>query len=213
MSSELDARKQAINHIAWMKLKFATNPNRYGLAMWKSIGLPGIQAKDRFEALCGIVIPQFQEVSAIIVRRFNERVNGVQVNGIHLNGIHLNGVEMNAIHATKLHDISSDLITDDDMSIMNTVYDQLEHAVNAQEAMQNLLQAILGSLGKGTSRVDMMTMLINTLTFESKFPGKIKKGMNRDAILEIMLYHPTSEEITSLGLSQDNLNVVEECLS
>jgi hypothetical protein len=173
----------AANHddsCAWLKLQFASNPNHYGLAAWKS---PNIKMKDRFTALCGMPIPEMRGVKQEIVFRFNNRTNS---------------------NVTKTEDIPIDSVTYEDLSHMNDAFANVEHAVKVQETMQEILQTVLGSLHL-LSQSKILRTLANVCVFQNKYEkeGKSMKNLSVEELNKIIEYEATLEEIEALNLDPD----------
>lgn len=169
--------------LTWYKLKFATNPNRYALAIWKHPNQ--FDKKDLLEALNCFVISDFEPVANAIITKFNSRHPECKV--------------------LKLKDIPSDLIIEDDMIPMTNAYDKLESVINKQEAMQDLLLATLNAVQDGMSPKDLIRITINTLVLEKKSPGAGQNRMTRENYRNFISHIPTKEEIESLGLSTEQL--------
>ena len=104
--------------------------------MWKT---EGIETKDRFEALCGIVLPEFVKVADSITIRFNMR----------------QATQGRVFSVMKLQDIPSQFVVDDDYQLKDA-FNNLEHALCAQEAMQNLMNSLLNSIGSGMSGSELI---------------------------------------------------------
>ena len=63
--------QKMLNHISWMKLKYANNPNQYGILLWV---MKDLDLKFRFEALRGLVIQKFESVATAILAAFTVRM-------------------------------------------------------------------------------------------------------------------------------------------
>jgi hypothetical protein len=164
----------------WLKFKYAKNPNQYGLAIWQA---PNIAMKDRFEALCGMPIPEMKDVKQEIVSRFNNRTNS---------------------NFTKSEDIPSDSVTYEDLSHMNEAFLKVEHAVKAQEILQEILQTVLGSLHI-LSRSDILRTLANVCIFHKEYEkeGKSMKNLSLEELNKIIEYKATLEEVEALHLDTE----------
>ncbi len=79
------------------------------------------------------------------------------------------------------------------MNIMHLAWDQLDVAVNAQEAKQNLTIAVIDAIGGAMSNAQLMRFVINTLLLE-------KKSFNREEMFVFMEHVPTAKEIASLDV-------------
>src|SRR2546425_3812006 len=156
-----------LQHVTWLKLKHVHSPNRYCVEVWRC---PNIDAATKLEALCGMVnIAELKELSNAIVAKFNERmVKELQPER----------------KANELKDIPVTLIQLDDMLSVALNYGRLEHAVNAQESLQNLTQSLLNArLVLGGSQV--YRILTNTLIYHKKH-GVAPKIDVRETALQLM---------------------------
>jgi hypothetical protein len=169
----------AMDATTWLKFK-AKNPNQYGLAIWKS---PHISMKDRFEALSGMPIPEMKDVKQELVSRFNNRTNS---------------------NFTKPEDIPSDSIIYEDLSHMDDAFLKVEHAVKAQEILQEILQTVLGSLHI-LSRSDILRTLANVCICFHKYEKKKKsiQNLTLEELNKIIEYEATLEEIEALHLDTE----------
>ncbi len=167
---------------AWQNLK---NPNKYGLAMWKS---PNISTKDRFEAICGMPIEEMKCVKAEICSRFNSSTY---------------------TNYSECKDIPSDLVTEEDLVPMNNHWSKVERAVNAQEVIQEICQTIVGSLDT-LSRSDIMRTIINVCIFNQKYEKEKKslQNINLEELNEVLVYKASVEDIQALNLSPE---LYEQC--
>lgn len=139
-----------MNPVTALKLGHIGNPSAYALAIWYR---SDVSSREKYEALRGLNLFEFEDVGKQIVRAFNRRTNK---------------------KVLTFESLPLDELCDEDVECVTTNHKMLVRALQARQARQELMLNIIDAT-TAFSPKEIMTIVVNSLLAHANGNARMSK--------------------------------------